>query len=160
VGKVVPSTLIRRIFTSKWRSNRRPRWISYRLRLQTRELKDEARVTWKEASPGLRGSAILLWALGTVIGLIGLLGDVLGWWDGLSFLTNLVSSLTGAMIGIPIAVIILQRITAKHAQRLAQAATRQRVAGLAGTFSVAVRQLWLDPLSDPEVFSSHRVHLF
>jgi hypothetical protein len=63
----------------------------------------------------------------------GLIADVNGWWGSLVFLPNLFSGITGALFGIPFALIILQRLSYRQAEdlqrrnvvRLRQAAAKE-----------------------------------
>jgi len=49
--------------------------------------------------------------MGTSLLLLGVAGDLFGWWAGLSYLTNVLSSLTGACFGIPVALLLIAAIT-------------------------------------------------
>jgi hypothetical protein len=83
--------------------------------------------TWIETSPGLRSACLIMWAGGLIGSVLGTLGDLLGWWYAWPFLTNLASSLVGALFGVPIALIVLQRIAATETHRQ----TRREVVRLA-----------------------------
>ncbi len=52
-----------------------------------------------------------MWGLGPLLVALGALGDQYGWWDSRPFLTNLISGLTGAMFGIPVALLLLPGLT-------------------------------------------------
>ncbi|GAA4718956.1 hypothetical protein [Phytohabitans rumicis] len=64
-----------------------------------------------------------LWASGTLLAASGVVGDRREWWTEQPFLTNLVSSITGACFGIPIALLVLQALSAAHAERLEMRST-------------------------------------
>jgi hypothetical protein len=64
-----------------------------------------------ELGPTLRVLCLTLPALGVVLTVIGIGGDVAGWWDDYPYLTNFLSGLTGACFGVPFAIIILRRLT-------------------------------------------------
>lgn len=49
-------------------------------------------------------------AAGVVLVVLGLVGDLAGFWSDLPFLTNLVSALTGALFGVPVAIVVVQRL--------------------------------------------------
>src|SRR6185312_5372848 len=42
---------------------------------------------------------------------VGLVGDDRGWWQGLSFLPNAMTSLSGFFVGVPVALVLLSTIT-------------------------------------------------
>jgi len=69
---------------------------------------------WRDYNPALRAAAITLWLFGIAFAMLGALGDSRGWWAGRPFATNLVSSLVGACFGIPIALIVIQRLAANQ----------------------------------------------
>lgn len=76
---------------------------------------------WAETSPPVRAASVAMWAgagLGTALGVVG---DERGWWAAHAFLTNLLSSLVGALAGIPLALIVIRRITAVESRRLERA---------------------------------------
>jgi hypothetical protein len=63
--------------------------------------------TFRRLSPAVSLATILLWILAVTLVWVGLVGDDRGWWSNRPFLTNLISSLTGASFGIPIALIFI-----------------------------------------------------
>lgn len=65
---------------------------------------------WAALHPRLRTTVVALLGAGTVLALLGAAGDAAGMWSRLPFLTNLASSLTGALFGIPVAVVVVQRL--------------------------------------------------
>lgn len=75
---------------------------------------------WTSISPGSRYVLVVCWLFGLVIIGIGVNGDSNGWWSERPFITNLVSSITGALIGIPFALVVLQKLTASETGRAEQ----------------------------------------
>ncbi|GIE34622.1 hypothetical protein Ait01nite_076670 [Actinoplanes italicus] len=65
-----------------------------------------------------------MFALGAGMLALGMRGDASGFWEDRPFLTNVFSSLTAAMFGIPIALAVLQQIAAAQASHAA--GVRQR----------------------------------
>jgi hypothetical protein len=61
-------------------------------------------------SRGLRWFLCGLGALGTCGFIIGLIGDLRGWWTNLGYTSNVLAGVTGACFGIPFAVLVLQRL--------------------------------------------------
>ena len=66
----------------------------------------------------LRRVCAVFFLVGAVFAVSGVIADVLGWWGSLAFLTNLFSGITGAMFGIPFALIILRRLASRQAEEL------------------------------------------
>jgi hypothetical protein len=56
---------------------------------------------------------------------VGVFGDKHGWWDSRSFLTNLLSSLTGLFFGVPFALMVLTRLSGAQADLIEQRAVRR-----------------------------------
>ncbi|WP_435279735.1 hypothetical protein [Streptomyces sp. 1222.5] len=57
---------------------------------------------------------------------LGVYGDARGWWEHRSFLTNLTSSLTSVMFGIPTALLLVAHLGNAQAEALQQRQARQR----------------------------------
>jgi hypothetical protein len=53
-------------------------------------------------------------SLGLVLVALGVWGDHAGWWQEWSFLTNLLASFTAALIGFPIALLVVNRVTTQY----------------------------------------------
>ncbi|BCJ39944.1 hypothetical protein GCM10010168_28030 [Actinoplanes ianthinogenes] len=60
--------------------------------------------------PRLRPVLAAMLAAGVALTVLGVAADLAGLWSSLPFLTNLVSALTGALFGIPVAVAVVQRL--------------------------------------------------
>lgn len=54
--------------------------------------------------------------LGITCALFGAVGDARGWWDNRGFLTNLASSFTSLLFGVPVALLVLSRLTDAQAE--------------------------------------------
>jgi hypothetical protein len=67
---------------------------------------------WRSISRPLRLLVLVCFPLGLLLAIFGLLGDIFAWWSDFPFSTNLASSLTGALFGIPLALAFLQRLSA------------------------------------------------
>jgi hypothetical protein len=87
---------------------------------------------WIETSDTLKRAWLILWTTGAVLLAIGIWGDNVGFWDNKPFLTNTFSSLTGAAFGIPLALVVLQRVAASQADA-AEARAAQRMAARIST---------------------------
>lgn len=86
--------------------------------------------TWRETNSSLRTGAWVLWTAGGVLAVTGVFLDVLGWWSSLPFLTNLLTTVTGGLFGVPIVVLLIQRLSKDEfethvAEELRQLAERQ-----------------------------------
>jgi hypothetical protein len=58
--------------------------------------------------------SIALWVVGGILVGLGIYGDQHAWWSERPYLTNLVSSVTGAAFGLPIALLILGELAARQ----------------------------------------------
>jgi hypothetical protein len=68
-----------------------------------------------------------MWLIGVVLLVLGWVGDSHGFWSDRPFMTNLVSSVTGAIFGIPFVLVIIQQIATAQAERV-EARAAQRLA--------------------------------
>ncbi|GAA1828174.1 hypothetical protein GCM10009682_54110 [Luedemannella flava] len=78
------------------------------------------RAVWGQASWRMRRLALTMWLGALAMTALGVVGDLLRWWEHLQFVMNLVSSLAGALFGLPVALIYLQRanaVEARHRRR-------------------------------------------
>jgi hypothetical protein len=72
---------------------------------------------WSDAGSGVRTASLVMWTLGLITTAAGVVGDVREWWGDLPFLTNLLSSLAGTLMGIPLALLVVHRITSNETRR-------------------------------------------
>ncbi|MBB4764324.1 hypothetical protein ACFQFC_08885 [Amorphoplanes digitatis] len=70
---------------------------------------------WRSTAPVVRHTFAPMWAMGLTLTAAGWTGDDHGFWADKPFMTNLVSSLTGAMFGIPVALVVIQRVASRQA---------------------------------------------
>ncbi|MFJ6778401.1 hypothetical protein [Streptomyces yangpuensis] len=72
--------------------------------------------------------------------ILGVVGDFLKWWENLSFTVNILSSFTGFMFAIPLALLVVSRLSEAHAlladRRRAREYARRAVADLADSYRV------------------------
>ncbi|MCX4581995.1 hypothetical protein [Streptomyces sp. NBC_01481] len=84
---------------------------------------------WTETPPLTKLVCKVSIPLGMTLMAVGVVGDIFfKWWDGLSFITNLLSSVTGLAFAVPFALLILDRLAEPHAI----AAERRSAIRLAG----------------------------
>ncbi|MFC8066091.1 hypothetical protein [Streptomyces sp. NPDC057293] len=81
---------------------------------------------WSETSPSARWVTYVSVPLGTCMAVLGLIGDSHGWWENRSFLTNLLSSTTSVLFGIPTALIVLSWLGTHQAEVLERRAALRR----------------------------------
>ncbi|WP_423463843.1 hypothetical protein ACO229_03965 [Promicromonospora sp. MS192] len=79
---------------------------------------------WAELPTSTRAVCLTLPPAGAALSIVGLAGDLRGWWDGLGFAANLLSSLTGLLFAVPFALVVVGRL-AEHQDDVAE---RRRVA--------------------------------
>ena len=101
--------------------------------LDVRRWPSWSKQAWDNTSASVRVLSAVMWLTGVVLAVLGWIGDSRGFWLNRPFFTNLASSVTAALFGIPFALVILQQITnarasreeARSAQRLAARVSRQ-----------------------------------
>jgi hypothetical protein len=103
-------------------------WVSVTRRSLRTRFWGKLRVTWNETSGTLRTAWIVLWTVGIMLLIFGAWGDSIGFWANKPYLTNLFSALTSAAFGIPLALVVLQRVAASEADA-AEARAACRMAG-------------------------------
>lgn len=80
----------------------------------------------------------IMWPLGIALFALGLYADATTWWDSRPFVLELSGSLTGVLIGIPLAVAVLQRVQSHTAEEILRATTQRRAHIAAQRFTAAV----------------------
>ena len=75
------------------------------------------RGAWVGTAPLIRILSLLLWVFGLTLLTVGIVGDMNRWWDNRPFVTNVVSSATTAAFGLPVALIVIQRLVS-YQQRI------------------------------------------
>jgi len=71
-----------------------------------------------------------MWISGISLAITGVAGDVWQWWSDWPFLTNLLSSISGALIGIPVALFIIQQLAMIQAESMVSRRERATAAAL------------------------------
>ncbi|KAF0646287.1 MULTISPECIES: hypothetical protein [Streptomyces] len=91
------------------------------------------RTLWAEAPSATKKVTYIAMPIGLVLAGIGLIGDAYGWWEGRSYLTNVLSSFTGLCFAVPFALLILNYLAEPHAE-----AAQRRAAWRTATATVAL----------------------
>lgn len=79
-----------------------------------RDLLNSAHREWSATTRPLRVLTLVFEPIGVLVAAAGVFADLRGWTSSYSFSTNLLSNLSGALIGVPIGLIVLQRILASQ----------------------------------------------
>jgi hypothetical protein len=103
-------------------------WVSVTRRSLITRFWGKLRAAWNETGGTLRAAWIVLWAVGVMLLIFGAWGDSMGFWANKPFLTNTFSALTSAAFGVPLALVVLQRVAASEADA-AEARAARRMAG-------------------------------
>jgi hypothetical protein len=106
------------------------------------------RGTWRETPGGLRIVWLALWGVGVVLLAAGWWGDQAGFWSSKPFVTNVFSSLTAALFGVPLALVVLQRLGVAQAEAVEARATRRLATTVVEDLASAAPRLRPGPLSD------------
>ena len=97
--------------------------------------------SWQNVSPWLRAACLAMWAGAAVVTAVGVAGDLTGWWMRLPFLTNVASSLAGALFGVPFALLVLQRVAATERERYSQREAQRFARVAAAAVAAEVQRL-------------------
>lgn len=73
---------------------------------------------WSALPPYGKALFFLSIGVGLALLVVGVTGDYQNWWDGRNFATNILTSLVGALFGVPLAVVVIGWFTATHLDRL------------------------------------------
>jgi hypothetical protein len=106
------------------------------------------RGVWRETPGGLRVLWLVLWGVDAALLGAGWWGDQAGFWSTKPFITNVFSSLTAALFGVPLALIVLQRVVLTQAETVAARAAQRLAAKVVEDLVVAVAKLCPVPVSD------------
>jgi hypothetical protein len=101
-------------------------------------------VVWSETGNTLKKVWIVLWISAVILLALGVWGDNTGFWADKPYLTNTFSALTSAAFGVPVALVVLQRVSASEADA-AEARSARRMAGrVSADLALTVRALVRD----------------
>ncbi|MFI7299253.1 hypothetical protein ACWCY6_17495 [Streptomyces sp. 900105755] len=81
---------------------------------------------WSETAPSAKWATYICLPLGVTMTAFGVYGDTVGWWDNFGFLTNLLSSMTSVLFGIPTALVVLGWLNTHQAETQARLSIRRR----------------------------------
>ncbi|MBT2422482.1 hypothetical protein J7F01_31115 [Streptomyces sp. ISL-22] len=99
------------------------------------------REIWEETPRGLRAGCVALWAVGVVLLGLGWWGDSAGFWADKAFATNVFSSVTAAAFGVPLALVVLNRVAMIQAEAVEARAGRRLAMRVAGDFAASAPRL-------------------
>jgi hypothetical protein len=106
------------------------------------------RGTWRETPDGLRVLWLVLWGVGVVLLGVGIAGDEAGFWSSKPFVTNVFSSLTAALFGVPLALVVLQRLGVTQAEAVETRAAQRLATTVVEDLASAAPRLHPGPLRD------------
>jgi hypothetical protein len=107
-------------------------------------LRAELQVVWGETGSTLKKVWIALWASAVILLALGVLGDNTGFWTDKPYLTNTFSALTSAAFGVPVALVVLQRVAASEADAAEVRSSRRMAGRVSADLALAVRALVRD----------------
>lgn len=90
------------------------------------ELRVRTREFWQSINQRVKLFAASMWLVGVVALAAGMVGDARHWWSSQPFLTNVVSSLTGFLFGVPFALVVLSRLTSVQRDHVSRGQVLQR----------------------------------
>ncbi|MFD8309090.1 hypothetical protein ACFV29_43290 [Streptomyces sp. NPDC059690] len=83
----------------------------------------------------------MLWTTGVVLLALGWWGDHEGFWTDRAFVTNIFSSVTAAAFGVPLALVVLNRVGMAQAEAVEARAGRRLAVRVVGDFAASVPRL-------------------
>jgi hypothetical protein len=113
------------------------------------------RTIWNEIGSTLKKVWILLWLTGIILLIFGVWGDNAGFWAPRPYLTNTFSALTSAAFGVPVALIVLQRIAASEADAAEARAARRMAGRVSADLASTVAALARDGISGIHAVKIH-----
>jgi hypothetical protein len=87
---------------------------------------------WQDTTRVVRVAFFVMWIIGAALLTVGLIGDCHGFWVNKPFATNVITAFTGALFGIPIALLVLQQITSQQEAQAEARAARRLAARVSG----------------------------
>jgi hypothetical protein len=99
------------------------------------------RTAWGETPGGLRALSLALWVVGGALLGFGWWGDQAGFWADKPFITNVFSSVTAVSFGVPLALIVVERMGVAQAEAVEARAARRLAAKVVGDLALAVPRL-------------------
>ncbi|MGW4086973.1 hypothetical protein ACWEGS_28475 [Streptomyces sp. NPDC004822] len=96
------------------------------------------RAWWQDTPVAVRWVAYIGIPLGCVTVGLGVYGDSHHWWDGRSFLTNLVSSFASLLFGVPTALVVLTHLSGMQAEAMERRAVQRSARQAIGQFERAL----------------------
>ncbi|MEU7017126.1 hypothetical protein AB4225_35165 [Streptomyces sp. 2RAF24] len=108
------------------------------------------KTTWQDTPKSIRIICYTLIPLGVACGTVGIYGDWNGWWYERGFLTNLMSSFTGLLFGIPVALAVISHLGSTQAEAIERRAVRRQASLAAADFQRMVRSPFSSSVQNPE----------
>ncbi|NUK84516.1 hypothetical protein [Streptomyces lunaelactis] len=104
----------------------------------------DLRRSWSQMPSASRKVCAAMFPLGLLLVMVGVLGDLAGWWGDFAFATNVLSSLAGVLLGVPFALLFIDQLTVARTELTEQRAASQRAAlaadGLGEAVALALRE--------------------
>lgn len=96
---------------------------------------------WRASTPEIRVLCLALWSAGGITLIAGVWGDIHGWWDRYGFLSNVASSATSGLLGIPFALVVIQHITVRQGDNRERREVRRLASRLTSELAADARLL-------------------
>ena len=106
-----------------------------------------AREMWNETSGTLKRAWLVLWACGAALLAFGAWGDNSGFWNDKPYLSNTVSELTCTAFGVPVALIMLQRLASLETDAAESRSARRMARRVSADFETAAQALAKDGIA-------------
>lgn len=96
------------------------------------------RAWWQETPSAIRWVTYISVPIGFITVGLGVYGDYRQWWEGRSFLTNLVSSFASLLFGVPTALVVLAHLSGMQAEAIERRSVQRSARQAAADFEAAV----------------------
>jgi hypothetical protein len=113
------------------------------------------RTIWNETGSTLKGAWIVLWVGGAALLAFGAWGDSSGFWADKPYLSNTLSEITGAAFGVPVALVLLQRLASSEAAAAESRSARRMARRVSADLESTVRTLAGDGVPGMQSVQEH-----
>jgi hypothetical protein len=113
------------------------------------------RTIWNETSSTLKRAWIALWAVGAALLAFGAWGDSSGFWSNKPYLSNTFSEMTSAAFGVPVALVLLQRLASFESAAAESRSARRMARRVSADLESTVRVLAGDDVTGMRAALEH-----
>ncbi len=113
------------------------------------------RTIWNQTGSTLKRAWIVLWAGGAALLAFGAWGDSSGFWADKPYLSNTLSEMTSAAFGVPVALVLLQRLASSESAAAESRSARRMARRVSADLESTVRTLAGDGIPGMQALQEH-----